>query len=160
MDIKRLRKIIQYGDCHKEEMEEKIRSFCSFAGISNDKELLNIMQIVRPSFQKKGYLIIELPFCDQEIGALCYKGDALGYIVLNTSLPKVNVNFALCHELYHVLYQKTDFPAASVINSYIDSSKTSAAEMADYLSEPLPGYHIHEARLPWTLPQCSHLYLQ
>ena len=30
----------------------------------------------------------------------------------------------------------------------------------DYLSEPLPGYHIHEARLPWTLPQCSHLYLQ
>ena len=25
MDIKRLRKIIQYGDCHKEEMEEKIR---------------------------------------------------------------------------------------------------------------------------------------
>ena len=67
MDIKRLRKIIQYGDCHKEEMEEKIRSFCSFAGISNDKELLNIMQIVRPSFQKKGYLIIELPFCDQEI---------------------------------------------------------------------------------------------
>ena len=109
MDIKRLRKIIQYGDCHKEEMEEKIRSFCSFAGISNDKELLNIMQIVRPSFQKKGYLIIELPFCDQEIGALCYKGDALGYIVLNTSLPKVNVNFALCHELYHVLYQKTDF---------------------------------------------------
>ena len=109
MDIKRLRKIIQYGDCHKEEMEEKIRSFCSFAGISNDKELLNIMQIVRPSFQKKGYLIIELPFCDQEIGALCYKGDALGYIVLNTSLPMVNVNFALCHELYHVLYQKTDF---------------------------------------------------
>ena len=57
-------------------------------------------------------------------------------------------------------YQKTDFPAASVINSYIDSSKTSAAEMADYLSEPLPGYHIHEARLPWTLPRCSHLYLQ
>lgn len=53
MDIKRLRKIIQYGDCHKEEMEEKIRSFCSFAGISNDKELLNIYADRKTIFSEK-----------------------------------------------------------------------------------------------------------
>ncbi len=109
MNIERLRKIIEYSDANRHNVESKVKDFYSFAGMSSDKEFLNIMQIVRPSFLKKGYLVLEIPFADKEIGALCYKGDALGYIVLNTSLPKVNVNFAVCHELYHVFYQKTEF---------------------------------------------------
>lgn len=109
MNIERLRKIIEYSDANRDDMESKVKNFYSFVGMSSDKEVLNIMQIVRPSFWEKGYLVFEIPFADKEIGALCYKGDALGYIVLNTSLPKVNVNFAICHELYHVFYQKTEF---------------------------------------------------
>ena len=109
MNIERLRKIIEYSEANRDDMEAKVKNFYSFVGMSCDKEVLNIMQIVRPSFRKKGYLVLEIPFADKEIGALCYKGDALGYIVLNTSLPKVNVNFAICHELYHVFYQKSDF---------------------------------------------------
>lgn len=109
MDIERFRKIIEYSDANRNEMESKVKNFYSFVGMSSDKEVLNIMQIARPSLQKKGYLVLEMPFADDEIGALCYKGDALGYIVLNTSLPKVNINFAICHELYHVFYQKSEF---------------------------------------------------
>lgn len=109
MNIERLRKIIEYSDTHRLDMDSKVRDFYSFAGMSSDKELLNIMQIARLSFQKKGYLVLEIPLADGEIGALCYKGDALGYIVLNTFLPKVNVNFAVCHELYHVFYQENHF---------------------------------------------------
>lgn len=109
MNIGHLRKIIEYSDANRDEMEIKVKDFYSFAGMSSDKEVLNIMQIVRPSFRRKGYLVLEIPFKDKEKGALCYKGDALGYIVLNTSLPKVNVNFAICHELYHVFYQETKF---------------------------------------------------
>lgn len=109
MNIERLRKIIEYSGNHREDIKTKVRNFYSFAGMSSDKEVLNIMQIVRPSFEKKGYLVFEMPFADEEIGALCYRGDALGYIVLNTSLPSVNVRFAICHELYHVFYQKATF---------------------------------------------------
>ncbi len=109
MDIERFRKIMEYSDANRNEMESKVKNFYSFVGMSSDKEVLNIMQITRPSFQKKGYLVFEMPFADKEIGALCYKGDALGYIVLNTSLPKVNINFAICHELYHVFYQNSEF---------------------------------------------------
>lgn len=109
MNIERLRKIIEYSDLNREDMEVKVKNFYSYVGMSSDKEVLNIMQIVRPSFEKKGYLVLELPFDDEEIGALCYKGDYLGYIVLNTSVPKVNVNFAICHELYHVFYQGSEF---------------------------------------------------
>lgn len=109
MNIERLRKIIEYSDANGDEIEAKVKKFYTFAGMSSDKEVLNIMQIVRPALEKKGYLVFEIPFADKEIGALCYKGDALGYIVLNTSLPKVNINFAICHELYHVFYQKSEF---------------------------------------------------
>ena len=109
MNINRFRKIIEYSDLNKDDIESKVRKFYSLAGMSSDKEVLNILQIVRTSLLKKSYLIFEFPFKDEEIGALCYKGDSLGYVVLNTSLPKVNVNFAICHEVYHVYFQKGDF---------------------------------------------------
>lgn len=109
MKIDRLRTIIAYSDKNREEIDSMVRRFCSFAGIEYDSDLLNILQIVRSSFQKKGYLVFELPFADDEIGALCYKGDGPGYVVLNTSLPRVNVNFAIAHEIYHVFYGSDEF---------------------------------------------------
>jgi Zn-dependent peptidase ImmA (M78 family) len=109
MNIERLRKIINYSTANREDIETKVNKFYSFTGIRSDQDVLNIFQIVRSAFQKKRFLVLELPFADDEIGALCYKGDALGYILINTSLPKVNTNFAICHEVYHVFYQGSDF---------------------------------------------------
>jgi Zn-dependent peptidase ImmA (M78 family) len=109
MNIERLRKIINYSTANREDIETKVNKFYSFTGIRSDQDVLNIFQIVRSAFQKKRFLVLELPFADDEIGALCYKGDALGYILINTSLPKVNTNFAICHEVYHVFYQEREF---------------------------------------------------
>lgn len=131
MNIDRFRKIIEYSDKNRYEMEEKVKKFYSFAGMSSDKDVLNIMQIARSSLKKRGYLVLEMPFADNEIGALCYKGDALGYIVLNTSLPKVNINFALSHELYHVFYQKSEFRTKVEFanNFYYEHEEESAANL-------------------------------
>lgn len=109
MNIERLRKIIAYSDKNHDEIYSMIKRFCSFAGIEYDSDLLNVLQIVRSSFQKKGFLVLEIPFADDEIGALCYKGDGLGYVVINTSLPKVNTNFAISHEIYHVFWGENEF---------------------------------------------------
>ena len=109
MKIEHLRTIIAYSDKNREEIDSMVKRFCSFVGIEYDSNLLNILQIVRSSFHKKGYLVFEMPFADDEIGALCYKGDGLGYVVLNTSLPRVNVNFAIAHEIYHVFYGSDEF---------------------------------------------------
>lgn len=109
MNIERLRKIIAYSDKNREEIYSRVKQFCAFAGIEYDSDLLNILQIVRSSFQKKGYFVFEMPFADDEIGALCYRGDGLGYVVVNTSLPKVNVNFAIAHEIYHVFFGENKF---------------------------------------------------
>lgn len=108
MDSSRFKRIIEYSSLHKEQMQEKVKEFYTYAGMDTDKEVMNIMQIARPLFTKRGYIVIELPIADDEIGALCCKGNALGYTLLNTSLPKVNMNFALCHELYHIFYQKKE----------------------------------------------------
>lgn len=105
MRIDRLRRIIEISKKHREDTNSMARRFCSFAEIDQDNDVLNIMQIVRSSFLKKGYWVFEMPFADDEIGALCYKGDGLGYVVINTSLPKVNANFAIAHEVFHVFFQ-------------------------------------------------------
>lgn len=109
MNVEHLRKIIAYSNKNREEIYSMVKRFCSFAGMEYDSNLLNILQIVRSSFQKKGYFVFEMPFADDEIGALCYRGDGLGYVVVNTSLPRVNVNFAIAHEIYHVFFGENKF---------------------------------------------------
>ena len=109
MNIERLRQIIAYGNRNREEIYSMVKRFCSFAGMEYESDFLNILQIVRLSFQKKGYFVFEMPFADDEIGALCYRGDGLGYVVVNTSLPRVNANFAIAHEIYHVFFGESRF---------------------------------------------------
>ena len=61
-------------------MDSKVAKFYSFTGISEDKDMLNILQIVRPALRQRGYIVLEIPFADEEIGALCYHGDQ--YIII------------------------------------------------------------------------------
>ena len=60
-----------------------IKIFCFFRGIEYDNSLLDILQIARSSFRKKGFLVFQMPFADDEIGALSYRGDGIGYVVIN-----------------------------------------------------------------------------
>ena len=86
-----------------------VRKFYSQMNMDYERELPDLMLMVRPLLNKKNYLVIEMPFKDKEIGALCYKSDFFGYTFLNSALPKVNVNFALGHEIYHIFYQQESF---------------------------------------------------
>ena len=67
MNIERLRKIIAYSDKNHEDIYSMVKRFCAFARIEYDSDLLNILQIVRSSFEKKGFLVFEMPFADDEI---------------------------------------------------------------------------------------------
>ncbi|MDF2988407.1 MAG: ImmA/IrrE family metallo-endopeptidase [Eubacterium sp.] len=109
MEFERFKKIIEYNQKNQVEITRKVRDLYSKADVDYERDLLNVMQVVRPLFEKKRYIVVEIPFKDKEIGAICYKGDSLGYTFLNSSLPKVNVNFALCHEIYHIFYQEQSF---------------------------------------------------
>lgn len=60
-----------------------IKIFCFFRGIEYDNSLLGILQSACSSFRKKGFLVFQMPFVDDEIGALSYRGDGIGYVVIN-----------------------------------------------------------------------------
>lgn len=109
MEFDKFKKIIEYNQAHQDEITRKVRDLYSKVDVDYERDLLNVMQVVRPLFEKKRYIVLEIPFKDKEIGAICYKGDSFGYTFLNSSLPNVNVNFALCHEIYHIFYQDQSF---------------------------------------------------
>lgn len=106
MRFEKFRSILEYNYKNQNDISAKVRDFYFQMNMNYDKDLLNLMMVVRPLFNKKNYLIIEMPFKDKEIGAISYKIDYFGYTIINSSLPKVNVNFALAHEIYHVFYQQ------------------------------------------------------
>ena len=109
MNLDRLRKIIAYSESNRDSIHTRVKNFCSFVSLETDSPVLNILQIARSAFEKKGYFVFEIPVEDYEIGALCYKRTGLGYVVLNTSLPRVNVNFAIAHEIYYVFFGNDEF---------------------------------------------------
>ena len=106
MRFEKFRSILDYNGKNQNDIAVRVRDFYFQMNMNYDKDLLNLMMVVRPLFNKKNYLIIEMPFKDKEIGAISYKIDYFGYTIINSSLPKVNVNFALAHEIYHVFYQQ------------------------------------------------------
>ncbi len=111
MTIERLRRILEYGKTHSKEIEGDIEQFCQQVNLQTLNGVRDVLQIVSPYLIKRKYLVIQIPLRDDEIGAFVYKGDALSYLVINTSMPVLNTNFALCHELYHVF-----FPAGEELN--------------------------------------------
>jgi len=108
MDVYRFKKIIEYSKANREEIEQSIRKFCAVMNIKSDSDVRDVLLLVREVFLRRGFIVFEMPFKDDEIGALCYKGDGLGYVVINSSLPKVNSNFVVAHEIYHVFFQESE----------------------------------------------------
>ena len=120
MDFKKFQRIISNNKKNKDLIKKKVKEFYNEANMENEDDLLDIMQIARTVINKKGYLLAEIPFKDKEIGAICYGRDGSKYVLLNSTLPRVNVNFSLCHELYHILYQ--EYPFKEPVEFYINEN--------------------------------------
>lgn len=144
MRFERFQNVIEYNKKNQERIASKVRNFYFQMNMDYEKDLLNLMMIVRPLFSKKNYLVVEMPFKDREIGAICYKADVHGYTILNSALPKVNVNFTLGHEIYHVFYQ--DKLEVQKVELYINEhyfeheEEMSANLFAGILLMPEPGF--------------------
>ena len=65
----------------------------------------DIQALARTVFMEKGYHFIHIPLVDTEIGAYQLKLNGNKYLVINTSKSLANNNFAVAHELYHLIIQ-------------------------------------------------------
>jgi len=100
-------------------MEELMVRFYSALGIEANRDVLKLADIARRYCKERHYFLARMPFSDKEIGAVCFRRDIWGYVFVNTSVPKVNENFALAHELYHIFRGEESF--VSKVELYIDS---------------------------------------
>lgn len=103
MEFEKFKSIIDFNKLKMNQVTDIVRDFSNSTLDGDDKYIIDLMQTVRTAARQKRYMIILLPIMDREIGAMMYRSDFWGYILLNTALPMATVNFALGHELYHVL---------------------------------------------------------
>lgn len=145
MNFERFKNIVQYNIEHQSDMQEKVRDFREKVGITQERNLPNLLLFARPLLSREQYIILEMPFYDGEIGAISFRKRHGGYILLNSSIPRTNVNFALAHELYHVVYQK----------------KTYGRKVEQYISDQYSDYEEeHEANLFAGMLMMSSMALQ
>lgn len=144
MKFDKFQAIVEFNRKNQENIAASVKDFYFKMRMNYEKDLLNIMMLVRPVFQKKEYIVLEMPFKDKEIGAICYKGDSRGYMILNSALAKVNENFALAHEIFHVFYQDQLFGKKIELymnEHYLEYEEEMNANLfAGILLMPTPGF--------------------
>lgn len=85
----------------------EIYNFYEKIGLPFGSQIADVIQSVNLLLKQNDFKIIELPLKDKEICAFYYDGDKQKkYVILNSSLSVGNNNFALLHEVYHILYRK------------------------------------------------------
>lgn len=116
MDFKKFKAIYNFRKENSEQIETYIEQFLKKVNSTSSR---NIRQTIREYLNNEGFIVVELPMRDKEIGALCYNTKSTKYILLNSSLPLCNENFAFIHEAFHVAFPTNQNAEVEV---YMDSS--------------------------------------
>ena len=121
MQIDRLKRILSYSQKIQGNIQYQVKQFYSVIGMENDREVLNILQVVRSALKKKNYYIFELPFADKEIGALSYKGDTQGYIVMRHIIffiRRMNLNQRQSLGMIRIMTMNRNMPPIYLLECY------------------------------------------
>lgn len=105
MDKEKLYKILQFNKSHNKEISAAKNIFYDCIGRQNPIVISDMQTLAQLIFDNKGYKFMRIPMKSKEIGAFQLRYNNSNYLVLNTSKSLANNNFAIAHELYHVLIQ-------------------------------------------------------
>lgn len=123
MQINKLRKIIHFNQQHQKQIEE----LANLVSVDNEinTNFMNVRNVLHELCEKLNIELFEIPIQDKEIGAVFYIYEQQKYILLNSNVPKVNLNFAIAHELYHIYVedsaQNYNIGDVFVIDEYQDN---------------------------------------
>ena len=109
IDRERFLAIVNANKVREAEVRFKgeVCSFYEKIDLPFGSQIADVIQSVNLLLKQNEFKIIELPLKDKEICAFYYDGDKQKkYVILNSSLSVGNNNFALLHEVYHILYRK------------------------------------------------------
>ena len=105
MDKEKLYKILEFNKSHSKEISTAKNVFYDSIGRQNPVVISDMQTLAQLIFDNRGYKFLRIPMKSKEIGAFQLRFNNSNYLVLNTSKSLANNNFAIAHELYHVLVQ-------------------------------------------------------
>lgn len=120
MDKEKLYNILEFNKSHSKEISTAKNIFYDSIGRQNPVVISDMQTLAQLIFDNRGYKFLRIPMKSKEIGAFQLKFNNSNYLVLNTSKSLANNNFAIAHELYHVLVQNnsTGNTADLYLNNY------------------------------------------
>ena len=119
MDKEKLYKILEFNKSHSKEIASARNVFYDCIGRQNPIVISDMLTLAQLIFDNKGYKFMRIPMKSKEIGAFQLRFNNSSYLVLNTSKSLANNNFAIAHELYHVLIQNN--PAGNTGELYLNN---------------------------------------
>ena len=127
MDKKKLAKILSFNEENKERITSACNKFYSILGRGYAVVIPDMQALAKTLFMNEGFKILHIPMIDTEISAYLLKLNERKYIVVNTEKSPANNNFAIAHELYHILIQPDT--AGDGEEVYIDTYEDNYEEM-------------------------------
>lgn len=120
MDKEKLYKILEFNKSHSKEISTAKNIFYDSIGRQNPVVISDMQTLAQLIFDNRGFKFLRIPMKSKEIGAFQLRFNNSNYLVLNTSKSLANNNFAIAHELYHVLVQdnSTENTADLYLNNY------------------------------------------
>ncbi len=103
MEITRLKKILEFNSANSNEIRSLCNMFYDMLGREQSFVIPDIQAVAKVVFTQKNYMFVHIPMDSMEIGAYQLKLNGNSYLVVNTSKSLANNNFAVAHELYHLL---------------------------------------------------------
>lgn len=130
MDRKKLYKILEFNKKHINEISMAKNNFYDCIGRQTPGVIPDMQTLAQMIFDSRGYKFLRIPMKSKEIGAFQLRLNNANYLVLNTSKSLANNNFAIAHELYHVLI-KNNSTSGNIgelyMNNYNDNEEEQMA---------------------------------
>ena len=129
MDKSRLLQILQYNRKHQDDTFRVCQEFYHCLGKDNPVVIPEVQIFVEYVLESNHTCFVHIPLKSKEIGAFHACINQVNYVVLNTAKSRANNNFALMHELYHLLFQKDEsqYNYDVYLNNYSDDENEMAA---------------------------------
>ena len=114
MDIGRFQEIVEHNRSIMNQTTRVVKAFCDAMDI-NYYERKNFDNLfLRDLAHQKNIFSFYVPMKNKEVGACCYHNEKMKYILVNSAIPRANMNFAFSHELYHAFSVEKDMTAMDI----------------------------------------------
>ncbi|WP_026653759.1 ImmA/IrrE family metallo-endopeptidase [Butyrivibrio proteoclasticus] len=127
MEKEKFYKIIKFNDERTRDIKIATTSFYEMLGRDEAFVILDIQTVAKTLFMQKQYQLVHIPLASSEICAYQLRLNRKKYLVINTNKSLANNNFAVAHEIYHLLIDFHDSTDGDEV--YLDKYEEDETEM-------------------------------